>query len=261
MSAMRINASTSVHAPRSAPEDAPIVSVLACIDFRYSKYLTRVMKNLGHASSYFEIKAAGASFPFYYDYLETRDECQCVKQHEKTIGAIAAGALANLDTALNFITQSTLYIIDHQDCAAFKAYTACTGKSCINYPSQPSSSQESKDRELYIHAEALVGAKSVLSKSVRYTVIILGIIDQAGAFGVYDENTKLWSVQVSGESFDPHALFSKNNVNLGSMCHIRCPLTVGRCQSFFGGFPPTPPMAPMCSPRIIPRLFSEMAIL
>jgi hypothetical protein len=175
--------------------------------------------------------------------------------------SLGKGVSANLDAATSLSPQSTLYIIDHQDCETFKTFTTGNGTSCLSHPLQPTASKNSKDRELQIHAEALVAAKEALSKRTGLTEIIVGVVDQAGAYGIYDEKKNAWSVRVPAELFDERALFAKHGKTSNSMRRAPCRPPLPSKTFCVGGFPPTPPMAPACSPRLATKLFSEMATI
>jgi carbonic anhydrase len=251
----------SKHATILEREDLPVVSVLACIDYRYTKFLDRVMRRLGHASNYFDVRCAGASFPLYFQDHQRRPECSCLDEHAQTIDVLAKGAIANLRTAANLVSHSMLYIIDHQDCGAFKAFMDRGGRECLAYPPQPSASQASKEHELSIHRDALMAAKVILSKESMWADIVVGVVDRAGAYGIYDETSDAWYISVPAIAFDAKALFSKNcaisKPTRPLHCHHRGPHASCHVEKF----PPTPPMAPACSPRPVPKMYSEMALI
>jgi len=248
-------------AQRARDEEKLAVSVLGCIDCRSEKSIARIMHHLGHGENYIDIRSAGAAFSFYFQELKKRPECTCILHHAPIVETIAKGISANLDAARHLPVQPKLYIVDHQDCAAFKAFTTSKGTSCLSYPICPTVSQTSKDLELRIHSEALVAAKEALRKRQGLMEIVLGVVDRAGAYGVYDEQEKSWSIKVLPETFDARALFAERGATSNSTRHAPCrsmPPTKSFCV---GGFPPTPPMAPAYSPRLLPNMFTEMVAI
>lgn len=194
-------------APRRAIGGAPpaeAVSVLSCIDSRYSAHLARAMKVLGYDCSYFDVTAAGASFPLHYPQLA--QNCGCTAQHASAVQSIADGVVANLTMSASLTPQKKLFVLDHQDCGAFKAFLR--GSCCLNYPATPSASRPAKQAELAIHAASLVSAKAALASLNLFDVVVLGVLDRAGCCAFYDDSLGAWSVAVSAERHDPCALFS-----------------------------------------------------
>jgi hypothetical protein len=226
---------------------------------KYSRLISRIMHHLGHGDNYSDVRSAGASFSFYVQELKTRTTCACLLHHAQTLDLIEKGILANLDAATGVSQKPTMYIIDHQDCEFFKSFTASKGNKCRPYPLQSSTSQASKDRELCIHAEALVAAKASLSKREGLTEeVIVGVVDKAGAYGMYDERKNSWSVSVPAETFDERALFSRRGTTPIHADHAPRPPQPSSTTFCPKGFPPTPPMAPMCVPRVASEISAEI---
>lgn len=261
MSSPTLQIPSSIPPGRQVRNEPHAAVVLACMEGKYSRFISRVMHHLGHGDRYLDVRSAGASFSFYFQELKTRPTCACLLHHAQTLDSIEKGILANLDAATSFSEKPTLYIIDHQDCEIFKSFTASKGKNCLSYPLQTSASQASKDRELRIHAEALIAAKTSLSKRKGMTEVIVGVVDQAGAYGIYDEIKNSWSVRVLAETFDERALFARRGTTSNCTSHVPCPPLPTSTTACAKGFPPTPPMAPACAPRLVPKIFSEMVTI
>jgi hypothetical protein len=90
-------------APRRTIGGAPpaeAVSVLSCIDIKYTAHLARAMKVLGYNYSYFDVTAAGASFPLYYPQLQQ-------PQYASVMQSIANGVIANLTVSASLTPQKS----------------------------------------------------------------------------------------------------------------------------------------------------------
>ena len=215
--------------------------MLSCIDIKYTAHLARAMKVLGYNYSYFDVTAAGASFPLYYPQLQQ-------PQYASVMQSIANGVIANLTVSASLTPQKKLFILDHQNCAAFKAFTRCS--SCdLNYPEAPSASRQAKQAELAIHAASLVSAKAALVSLKLFDVVVLGILDKAGCCAFYDETSQTWSVAVSAEIHDPCALFSDvvspSSPSMTCCAHPpRIPCTKPHA------YPATPPLKAACPPKL-----------
>lgn len=211
--------------------------MLSCIDSRYSAHLARAMKVLGYTCSYFDVTAAGASFPLSYPQLV--QNCGCTAQHASVVQSIAGGVVANLTVSASLTPQKRLFILDHQNCEAFKAFLR--GSCCLNYPATPSASRPAKQAELAIHAASLVSAKAALASLDLFDVVVLGILDQAGCCALYDDILGTWSVAVSAERHDPCALFSDaTSPSSPSMTCCAHPPRVACTKPH--GYPATPPL-------------------
>ena len=221
-------------------DEPPTAVVLACMDGKYSRFVSRVMRHLGHGDKYLDIRSAGASFSFYFQEIQKRPGCACLSHHVSTFDSVEKGISANLDAAIRVTPKPTMYIIDHQDCETFKSFTTSNGKNCLFYPSQSTTSRAAKDRELRIHAEALVTARATLSKREGLEEIVVGVVDRAGAYGIYDESKNSWSVRVPEETFDERALFARRGTTSNCTSHVSCPPLPTATTSCAKGFPPTP---------------------
>lgn len=219
--------------------------MLSCIDSRCSAHLARAMKVLGYTCSYFDITAAGASFPLYYPQLV--QNCGCTSQHASVVQSMANGVIANLTMSASLTPQKKLFILDHQDCAAFKGFLQCA--CCLNYPATPSTSRQAKQAELAIHAASLVSAKVALVSLCLFDVVVFGILDRAGCCAFYDETLGVWSVAVSAERHDPCALFS-DATSPSSPC-LTCCAHPPRVQcTNRAAFPATPPLKAASPPKL-----------
>ena len=208
------------HCGASPLPQGDVITVLSCIDFRFTTYLARSMEVLGHRYMYYDIATAGASFPLFYPQLATGNylptppfgpPCACMQAAPTPaiLDTLTQSILTNLSITKTLNPeQKKLYIVDHQNCGAFKYFSGagdCEGKGCLDYPELPSEDVQSKTLELLIHQNSLTVARDYLVEA-GFDTIVLGMLDLSGAFAILEDGK--WKVVVQPERIDPTALFS-----------------------------------------------------
>ena len=107
---------------------------------------------------------------------------------------------------------------------ALKALATDESRMPFPYPAATSASQHAKNLELDIHADALMAAKARLSSRTK-AEFHLGVLDDAGAYGLLDAETGEWKVVVPAEIYDARALFTKVGDEVKASPKALCQLT------------------------------------
>jgi len=177
----------------------PIFSVF-CIDFRYDRLTADFFKGIGLVNSYFAATAAGAALPLGY-------KCSCFKicrrskcnPNNEAMALLRNNLVKNLKIALTLQPIENIYLLNHQDCGAIKAFLGCSG-----YPSTLGSNNA---KEIEINQEILKYAKDYMAKKFKGKTITIGLIDVNGTVAEYDTSAKKWTLVFTGEGDDPLGLW------------------------------------------------------
>ena len=149
---------------------------LSCIDYRYNDFLSDYLKSL--SIDYYDISTAGSGLMLAQPNLQE---------------VLGESITDNISIARSLSDSKKLYVLNHQDCGAFKVFLPNSG-----YP--PKLGQNNK-KELQIHAEVLT---TILNLDLGLNISV-GIIDCNGSVANL-ENGK-WVVKFYGKGNDPRGLF------------------------------------------------------
>lgn len=180
----------------------PIFAVY-CIDYRYDELAANFFRET--RVDYFVSTAAGASLPIGYPCYCT---CKCNKDgcnpSNKDMNLLKNSIITNLNIALTLKPIEEIYLLNHQDCGAFRAYLSCSG-----YP--PAIGVDNQ-KEIDINADVLTYARNYVIKRYPTKRIKLGLLDVNGTVADYNVDTKEWIVVYKGSGTDPKGLwYNKSN--------------------------------------------------
>ena len=104
----------------------PIFAIF-CIDFRYDKLTADYFNNIGLLDLYFGGTAAGGALPIGY-------RCSCCKlcpkgscnPYNADMDLLRDCLVKNLQIALTLKPIKNVYLLNHQDCGAIKAFLGCS---------------------------------------------------------------------------------------------------------------------------------------
>ena len=180
-------------------EKVPIFSVF-CIDFRYDKLTADYFQSIGLLNSYFAATAAGAALPLGY---KCSCSCLCTKgactPSNTDMALLRDSLVKNLEIALTLKPIKDIYLLNHQDCGAIKAFLGCSG-----YPQTLGSDNE---KEIQINASILTYAQNYMKTKFRNKKIRLGLIDINGTVADYRPLTKTWRKIYTGPGTNPLGLW------------------------------------------------------
>jgi hypothetical protein len=175
----------------------PIYSVF-CIDFRYDTLTADYFDAIGLQN--FAATAAGAALPLGY-----KCSCSCLctegscNPSNKDMTLLRDNLVKNLEIALTLQPITDIYLLNHQDCGAIKAFLGCSG-----YPLTFGSDNE---KEIQINASILTYAQRYMKKKFPSKTIRLSLIDINGSVATYNIVTKKWTKVYTGSGTNPLGLW------------------------------------------------------
>ena len=180
-------------------DNVPIFSIF-CIDFRYDNLTANFFQGIGLVNSYFAATAAGAALPLGYK-CSCSDICKkgnCNPSNED-MTLLRENLVKNLQIALTLQPIEKVYLLNHQDCGAIKAFLGCSG-----YPSTLGSNNS---KEIKINQDILKYAKKYMEQKFPGKTITLGLIDINGTVAEYNIITKKWTKVFTGAGTNPLGLW------------------------------------------------------
>jgi hypothetical protein len=181
----------------------PIFSIF-CIDFRYDNLTANFFQGTGLLNSYFAATAAGAALPLGYKYT-CSDLCnkgRCLPSNGD-MKLLRDNLVKNLEIALTLVDMDRIYLLNHQDCGAIKAFLGCSG--------YPNTLGENNAKEIEINEEILKFARKYMSKKFKGKTITLGLIDINGSVAEYNRKTNKWTLVFTGAGNNPLGLWFNYN--------------------------------------------------
>jgi hypothetical protein len=108
--------------------------------------------------------------------------------------------IKNIEIALTLDNIQDIYLLNHQDCGAIKAY--------LNYSGYPTSLGDNNRLEIEINTKLLLYAKEYIEKKFKNIGNIrLGVIDINGNVADYDIRYCTWNLIYRGPGNDVKALW------------------------------------------------------
>lgn len=177
----------------------PIFSIF-CIDFRYDKLTSDYFQGVGLLNLYFAATAAGAALPIGY-------RCSCCKLCPKgscnpsnaDMDLLRDSLVKNLQIALTLQPITNVYLLNHQDCGAIKAFLGCSG--------YPNTLGGNNPKEIEINAGILTYAQKYMLKLFPTKTFRLGLIDINGTVADYNPITQTWTKVYTGTGKNPLGLW------------------------------------------------------
>lgn len=192
--------------PDPNPESLAPIFVTYCIDYRYNAISAEFFDEIDYENSYYLSTNAGASLPLgYEEACKNINKCKKMKHHDDCcIGTdemynLRESFSTNLRIALTLKPIKTVYLLNHQDCGAIRAFLPCSG--------YPDSDTKQKEKEICIHAKILTYAKNYMRRHFAEMEVILGLIDSNGTVGDYDTKTQKWVIIHVGSGQNEDALW------------------------------------------------------
>lgn len=208
--------------PKPVSASDPPIFTCYCIDFRYDALSSEFLKAIGYGNSYFLATNAGAALPLGYKGF-CKNECcsggckcdgKCDDKHKKhkksksyckscpknpSLDTLKESFTTNLLIALTLQPINTVYLLNHQDCGAIRAFLPCSG--------YPASGESMIHKEICINAKLLTYSKEYVQKEFENMQVVLGLIDSNGSVADYDPMTKKWVIIYVGTGKNKDALW------------------------------------------------------
>lgn len=194
----------------STNNDEEIYFNIFCIDKRFD-YLTTsyYFREIGFIDKYYMGTTAGSSLCFGYETF-CKDLCnkdcyhcidRCDPSQKEDMNLLKDALIKNIDIALSLDKIQKIYLLNHQDCGAIKAYLSCSG-----YPQELG---ENNQLEIRIQTEILVFAAKYLQEKYPLIKIRLGLIDVNGTVCDLDVKYATWQLVYRGPGNNPKGLWWK----------------------------------------------------
>ena len=180
-----------------------------CIDKRFDNLSTEYLKAIGFNQNYYLGSTAGSALCLgYSQYCQEICNCHCTHTQTETTSCdplnldmvlLKDSLTKNIDISLSLDQIAEIYLINHQDCGAIKAYLGCSG-----YPQNPG---ENNSLEIKINTDLLVFASEYLKTKYPNIVDRLGLMDLNGTVCDYDIKFNSWRLVYRGPGNDTRGLW------------------------------------------------------
>ena len=195
---------------------------LCCIDYRYDALATQYFKDTENEFNYFLNTTAGSALCLgYKEYCIKNcfhpnkhnikyDSCKCNNKtkedqiiqscnpENKDMKLLKDSVKKNLEISISLKQVTEVYLLNHQDCGAIKAYLSCSG-----YPNYLG---ENNAKEIEINTFLLNYASEYIYKKFPHIQNIkLGLIDINGTVANFIDNE--WIITYIGIGINPLGLW------------------------------------------------------
>lgn len=176
----------------------PIFSIF-CIDYRFDAMVATFYENIGKEYNYFACTSAGAALSLGYEsYCKNKcNKCKCYKTcdpYNSSMKLLKKNLVENLNIALTLKPINEVYLLNHQDCGAIKAFLACSD--------YPKTLGEDNKKEIIINSNLLTYASRYMLIKFPNISYTLGFIDINGSVATYNIYIKTWTIIYVGEFND-----------------------------------------------------------
>lgn len=191
-----------------------------CIDKRFDALSAEYFKYEGFNQDYYLGTTAGACLSLgYNEYCKKTYSCsgsckpckpcelgkcepgKCNPENFQDIELLKTSLIRNIEIAQTLDTISEIYLLNHQDCGAIRAFLPCSG--------YPKTVGENNSLEIKINIDLLIFAKDKLKEKFPKIKVRLGLIDINGSVADYNEEILSWNFIYRGNGEDPRGLWYK----------------------------------------------------
>ena len=181
---------------------------ILCIDKRFDALTTNYFNAIGFTTNYYLGSTAGSCLPLgYQSYCS--EVCNCICSHNPTtilcdplnpdMELLKDSLVKNIEIAFSLEQINEIYLINHQDCGAIKAYLSCSG--------YPQTLGENNSLEIKINTQLLLFAKEYIKNKFPDVNVRLGLIDVNGSVSDFDEKYYSWDFIYRGPGTNPLGLW------------------------------------------------------
>ena len=191
----------------SISEDKVYFNIL-CIDKRFDNLTTEYFRSVGFKFNYYLGTTAGSALPLgYRQYCsEICNSCHigttCTESCDPSnpdMQLLKDSLIKNIEIALTLDSIEEIYLLNHQDCGAIKAFLSCSG--------YPQTLGENNSLEIKINIDLLLFAKAYINNKFPDIRVRLGLIDINGSVADFDEKYFAWNLVYRGPGVDPLGLW------------------------------------------------------
>jgi hypothetical protein len=186
-----------------------------CIDKRFDALTTEYFVNMGYIQNYYLGTTAGAALPLgYKQYCSEICNCNCECVHDvhnvhdnspscnpfnTDMILLKDSLIKNIEIALTLDPIYEIYLINHQDCGAIKAFLSCSG--------YPKTLGENNPLEIEINTNLLLFAKDYINKVFPNINVRLGLMDINGSIADFNHKYYSWNLIYRGYGNNPLGLW------------------------------------------------------
>lgn len=190
------------------PQQNPLFCI-CCIDKRFDALTTDYFESTEFKRNYYLGTTAGSGLPLgYKQYCTEICNCNCNFNFKISdscdplnpdMELLERSLIRNIEIALTLDPIPEIYIVNHQDCGAIKAFLSCSG--------YPQTLGENNPLEIKINTELLFFAKEYVKFRFPDIKVRLGLIDINGTVADFDEKYQSWHLVYRGFGINPLGLW------------------------------------------------------
>jgi len=181
-----------------------------CIDKRFDALTAEFFQNMGYIQNYYQGTTAGAALPLgYKQYCSEICNCECVHDVHNNLPScnpfntdmilLKDSLIKNIEIALTLDPIYEIYLINHQDCGAIKAFLSCSG--------YPQTLGQNNPLEIEINTNLLLFAKDYINKVFPNINVRLGLMDVNGSVADFNHKYYSWNLVYRGFGNNPLGLW------------------------------------------------------
>ena len=183
-----------------------------CIDKRFDALTAEFFQNMGYIQNYYQGTTAGAALPLgYKQYCSEICNCECECVHvaddispscnpfNPDMILLKDSLIKNIEIALTLDPIYEIYLINHQDCGAIKAFLSCSG--------YPQTLGGNNSLEIEINTNLLLFAKDYINKVFPNINVRLGLMDVNGSVADFNHKYYSWNLIYRGYGNNPLGLW------------------------------------------------------
>ncbi len=161
---------------------------ISCIDFRFDAMVAEFYKSINKENDYFSCSVAGGAMALGYSTYCYKNNCN---PKNATMSLFKKNLIENLKVALSLKPITEIYLLNHQDCGAIKAFLPRSG--------YPKVLGENNKKEIIINSKLLTYAANYIKRMFPDIKLTLGIVDINGSIASYNMYTNVWTVIYIGK--------------------------------------------------------------
>lgn len=180
-----------------------------CIDKRFDYLSAEYFKAIGFISNYYLGTTAGSALCLgYSQYCSEICNCPCNSLNDNNsqcepsnfdMELLKTSLIKNIDISLTLDPIDEIYLLNHQDCGAIKAYLSCSG-----YPQELGTNNP---LEIKINTDLLLFAEEYIKFKYPEINCRLGLMDVNGTVCDYDVKYSSWNLVYIGPGTDSRGLW------------------------------------------------------
>lgn len=179
-----------------------------CIDKRFDSFTTEYFQASGFTTNYYVGTTAGSALCLgYSEYCSEICNCNCLNSSNSSscdpanpdMELLKESLIKNIEISLSLDPIKEIYMLNHQDCGAIKAYLSCSGI--------PQNIGENNPLEIKINTELLLFARDYIKSKFPDINVRLGLIDINGSVADFNQKYYTWELVYRGPGNDYRGLW------------------------------------------------------